>query len=191
MSRAYRIRIVASDSLRRDITAADQICADLELIEILPAEQMRALLRQSLQHRGFEDNADRMTRTQGGVSISVDPSTAEVTIHVENSETLEVQEKRESWTSDRSRSGQEQVHENLKEAVRKEIDRKVEKKEDELQRRVSSELEAKLGNVSRELDQVVSEVTREALKIKAASLGAIKEMTEDPEAGSLTIKIEV
>ena len=31
----------------------------------------------------------------------------------------------------------------------------------------------------------------EALKRKAASLGQIKEMTEDVESGSLTIKVEV
>ena len=30
-----------------------------------------------------------------------------------------------------------------------------------------------------------------ALKRKAAQLGAIKEMTEDPQTGSLTIKVEV
>jgi hypothetical protein len=38
---------------------------------------------------------------------------------------------------------------------------------------------------------VVNRVTAEALKRKAASLGQIKEMTEDPQAGSLTIVVEV
>ena len=43
----------------------------------------------------------------------------------------------------------------------------------------------------KELNEAVNAVTREALKRKAAQLGQIKEMTEDPEAGSLTIKVEV
>ena len=37
----------------------------------------------------------------------------------------------------------------------------------------------------------MNHVTREALKQKAAQLGQIKEMTEDPQSGSLTIKVEV
>ena len=51
-----------------------------------------------------------------------------------------------------------------------------------------------LGEVHRlqkELDQAVNRVTAEALKRKAAQMGQIKEMTEDPQAGSLTIVVEV
>ena len=36
-----------------------------------------------------------------------------------------------------------------------------------------------------------NKVTADALKVKAAQLGQIKEMTEDPQAGSLTIVVEV
>ena len=56
---------------------------------------------------------------------------------------------------------------------------------------MSSELEAALGDISAELDQVVNRVTAEALKQKAGQLGQIKEITEDAENGSLTIKVEV
>jgi hypothetical protein len=38
---------------------------------------------------------------------------------------------------------------------------------------------------------VVHQVTKEALKQKAAQLGAIKEITEDPKNGSMTIVVEV
>ena len=37
----------------------------------------------------------------------------------------------------------------------------------------------------------MNRVTAEALKIKAAPMGQIKEITEDEEAGSLTIVVEV
>ena len=39
--------------------------------------------------------------------------------------------------------------------------------------------------------EAVNRITAEALKKKAASLGQIKEMTEDPQSGSLTITVEV
>ena len=42
-----------------------------------------------------------------------------------------------------------------------------------------------------ELDKAVNRATAEALKQKAAKIGQIKEMTEDPESGSLTIVVEV
>jgi hypothetical protein len=41
------------------------------------------------------------------------------------------------------------------------------------------------------LNQAVNRVTAEALKRKAAQIGAIKEITEDAQTGSLTIKVEV
>ncbi len=56
---------------------------------------------------------------------------------------------------------------------------------------MTDKLEARLGDVRKEMDEVVNRVTAEALKRKAASMGQIKEMTEDPQAGSLTIVVEV
>jgi hypothetical protein len=191
MSRAYRIRIAAQESVKRDISASDEICTDLEMLEILPAEQMGVLLKDSLGQRGFEEQDGKMVRTQNGITISVDPNTAEVTIHIEDSEAVAIEAKRETWTYDPNRTAQEKAKESLKQAIRQELEKKIEEKEGVLQQKVSGELEAQLGEISRELDQVINEVTREALKRKAASLGAIKEMTEDPEAGSLTIKVEV
>ena len=56
---------------------------------------------------------------------------------------------------------------------------------------MTDQLEAQLGDLRQELDQAVNRVTAEALKRKAAQLGQIKEITEDPQAGSLTIVVEV
>jgi hypothetical protein len=56
---------------------------------------------------------------------------------------------------------------------------------------VTDRLEGQLRDLRQELDQVVNRVTAESLKRKAAQLGQIKEMTEDPQAGSLTIVVEV
>jgi hypothetical protein len=45
--------------------------------------------------------------------------------------------------------------------------------------------------LKKELNGAINRVTAEALKQKAAQIGQIKEVTEDPESGSLTIKVEV
>jgi hypothetical protein len=51
MSRAYRIRV--RESLKRILRAKDQVSTQLELLEILPAEEMAGLLAQELECRGF------------------------------------------------------------------------------------------------------------------------------------------
>jgi len=52
-------------------------------------------------------------------------------------------------------------------------------------------LEKKLCDLQPELSDVVNKVTRQAIKEKAQQLGTVKEVSEDEESGSLTIKIEV
>jgi hypothetical protein len=46
MSRAYRIRV--SESLNRTLQAEDEVCSQIELLEVLPPEQMAELLRDEL-----------------------------------------------------------------------------------------------------------------------------------------------
>ncbi len=56
---------------------------------------------------------------------------------------------------------------------------------------MTDRLEGRLADLKTELDQAVNRVTAEALKRKAASMGRIKEIADDPESGSLTIVVEV
>ena len=56
---------------------------------------------------------------------------------------------------------------------------------------MTDRLEKQLGDLRQELDQAVNRVTAESLKEKARRMGQIKEMTEDPQTGSLTIVVEV
>jgi type III secretory pathway lipoprotein EscJ len=191
MSRAYRIRVSASESIEREITASDEICSELELIEVLPAEQMTELLKKSLQNHGFEDRDGKMERTQNGVTVTVDPETAEIGVRIEATENVQATRTKEVWIDDPTTHAQNQARERLRETLQKELEKAIDPKEGVLQQRVSAELEAQLGDLNEELSQVSNEVTREALKKKAQSMGQIKNLTEDPQAGTLTIQIEV
>src|SRR6187401_630302 len=53
MSRAYRIRV--KESISQDLSASDEVCSDLEILEILPSDQMADLLSGELKGRGFEE----------------------------------------------------------------------------------------------------------------------------------------
>jgi uncharacterized protein involved in exopolysaccharide biosynthesis len=191
MSRAYRIVPVSvSEVLRRDITATDEICTELELLEILPADAMAQLLRDALAKRGFEAEDGSMVRRDGGLAVIVEPDTGKVTIRLEQEKSVEVEGNKSTTVTEGLPAGKMAVvRERLRDAIRRELESRTDSMEQDARRQVSAELEARLGEISQELDEAVNEVTREALKQKAASLGEIRELHEDPQAGSLTIRV--
>lgn len=189
MSRAYRVSV--RETRHRTIRAEDHVRTQLEILEVLPPEQMAGLLADELEQRGFERNGTRLIRKQNGVTVSVETTTATVTVATEASEETTIQAERSDRAYDDAGPHAKTVRENLKKMLEKDIERKVEEKTAGLQTKVTDRLERELSDVRQELDQVVHRVTAEALKRKAAQMGQIKEMTEDPQAGSLTIVVEV
>jgi hypothetical protein len=189
MSRAYRIAV--RESQNRVIRAEDHVCTDLEILEVLPPEQMAGLLADELARRGFERDGERMVRKQKGVAVAVDVNTGTITVSAEASEEATIEVSREGRAYDDVGPHASQVRESLKKEAQKDIDRKAGEKTAALQSKVTDRLEGELTDLRQEMDQVVNRVTAEALKRKAAQLGQIKEMTEDPQAGSLTIVVEV
>lgn len=189
MSRAYRIRV--HESLQRVVRAEDSVQTQLELLEILPCEQMAELLGQELERRGFTRDGQTLSRTQEGTTTTVDLTTGTLSVQSELAEQVSLEGERtgRGWTH--SSTSPEETKEKLKEQVRKDLENQAKQKEAGLQQQATDRLEAQLGDLRRELDQAINRVTAEALKVKAAQLGAIKEMTEDVEAGSLTIVLEV
>jgi hypothetical protein len=189
MSRAYRIAI--KERQDRTIRAEDHVSTELEILEVLPCEQMADLLAEELARRGFERRGEIMVRRQGDVTVEVDVHSGTVTVRSEASEETTLEAKREGGAYDQSGPHAKKVASDLREQAKKDIEKKVGEKTRELQTQVTDRLEGELGDLRQELDRVVNRVTAEALKLKAAQLGQIKEMTEDPEAGSLTIVVEV
>lgn len=190
MSRAFRVRV--KQSLKRDLRGADEICTELELLEILPKERMGQLLRDELIGRGYEEaDEGKLNRKQGNVTVTVDPSTGEVTVKSEQEEAVELESQREGWTYDDVGPGEAATKKRLEEQAREDLERRAQQQTERLQQQATEQLEQELLGLQEELDGVVHRVTAEALKEKARSMGEVKEITEDPEAGSLTIKVEV
>ncbi len=189
MSRAYRISV--RESLRRVLRAHDRVSTQLELLEILSPEEMAELLSLELEKGGFERKDGELVREQDGVKVSVDPNTGTVTVTAESSQDVVLQGAREGTAWDDAGASAKAVREGLTKQLQQELEKQAEKQTSELQSKVTDRLEKQLGDLRQELDQVVNRVTAESLKEKARRMGQIKEMTEDPQTGSLTIVVEV
>ena len=189
MSRAYRIAV--RESVNRVIRAEDRVSTQLEILEVLPPEQMAGLLADELERRGFQREGEVLVRREEGVTVSVDPNTGTVTVSAEASERAEVEGEKSGRAYDDVGPHAKQVRDTLRQELQRELQRKVDEKAQALQGKVTDRLEGELSDIRQELDQAVNRVTAEALKRKAAQMGQIKEITEDPQAGSLTIVVEV
>jgi hypothetical protein len=190
MSRSYRVSV--KESVRRTIRAEDRVSTCLEILEVLPPEQMAGLLRDELERRGFEKKGEVLVRREDdGVTITVDPETGSVTVAAAEAAQVSVEAEKHGRAFDDVGPNATRVKQQLRGELKQELDQQVDQKQEALQSKVTDKLEGRLSDLRQELDQVVNRVTAEALKRKAAQLGQIKEMTEDPQAGSLTIVVEV
>ena len=191
MSRAYRIKV--KESVKRDVRAEDSIRTQIELLEVLPPEQMGELLARELKARGFEcqDDGTLVRTSRDGVTVRVEPCTGEVMIRAESEQAVEVEGSREGFGYDDIGPNSKQVKGRLSKELIDDLEKRVEHEATKVQSAATAKLEKALADLEPELTSVVSRVTSEALKQKAAQMGTIKNISEDPESGSLTITLEV
>jgi hypothetical protein len=186
MSRAYRIRV--SESLQKVIRAEDHVSTQLEILGVLPPEELTELLRAELERRGFREQGGQLVREQEGIEVLVDPDEGTVTVQTAGEEVVDLKEDVETWTYDQDVKRAQHAHQ---EKARRRLEKEAVRKEATLQRQVTDQLEAQLGDLRQELNQVANQVTAAALKRKAAQMGQIKQVNEDPQSGSMTIVVEV
>src|SRR6516162_2316251 len=70
MSRAYRIRV--RESLTRVVRAHDQVSTQLELLEVLPREELADMLARELESRGVRREGRTVVRAGRGVTVEVE-----------------------------------------------------------------------------------------------------------------------
>lgn len=189
MSRSYRIRV--RETLRRVIRASDHVSSQLELLEILPPEQMAGLLGQELASRGFKLADGKAVRKENGVKISVELSSGTVVVEAQSQESVALSQEKEGRAYDDTGPNAKQVEGQLRSELQKDLEKQADKERAKLQKQVTEKLEGELADLKQELDQAVNRATAAALKLKASQMGQIKQLTEDPASGSLTIVVEV
>lgn len=191
MSRAYRIAV--SESVERIIHVEDGVATTLELLPILAKERQADILADELEQRGFkrdEKNPGTMVReTENGVTVEVDLETGTVKATVTSQADVKRTVERSGTYGDRVR--EEDVRGDLEKKARAQAEREIAAEEERLRREATRRLEEELRDLRQELDGVVNRTTARALKERAAQVGEIEEMVEDPETGSLTIKVRV
>jgi hypothetical protein len=190
MSRAYRITVKEADT--RHLKAGDEIGTQLEILEILPPEDMATLLKNELKSRGFEEQEDgTMTRQDGNVTVTVDPCSGEVTVSAHAEETVSQEARRDATGFNDVGPGENSLRERVREQLKQDLDKKFDQEQSRLQTKATEALEKHLNDIQPEISQIVNQITRDALKQKAQQMGTVTEVTEDPESGNLTIKLDV
>src|SRR5205814_2278326 len=123
-SRAYRIRV--RESLQRVLRARDHVSTQLEILEVLPPEQMAALLGAELERRGFQRQGSQLVRQQNGVSVSVDAATGTVTVQADVSQEVKVRGEREGRAYTDVGPAADQIKEVLRKELLKDLERQAE-----------------------------------------------------------------
>lgn len=186
MSRAYRIS--CSESRSRHVKIDDGVQTRLELLAILPADEMGELLAAELEQLGFEREGDVMRRTgDDGIEVEIDLRTGTVTARLGAEAELSADIKRTKAVDRDDPNARAQLRAEVGEDLEAELDRKAR----EMSGEVAEKLETALRDLRRELDPASNRATAAALKRRASQMGQIKDISENPETGELTIIVEV
>ena len=180
MSRAYRITVKESES--RNLKADDEICTQLEILEILPPEDMATLLKEELKKRGFEEQEDgTMVRKDGDVSVKVDPCSGEVSVKAEKEETVSQEARRDATGFNDVGPNESNLRDRVKDQLKAELDKKFDQEQSRLQNKATDALEKHLQELQPEISEVVNQVTRDALKQKDIGEATVVMMYMFPE----------
>src|SRR5262249_27386946 len=151
MSRAYRVKV--KESLKRTIKAEDSVSTGLEILEVLPAEQMSELLAEELKAHGFEEQEDgTLTRQQGGgLNGTANPCSGEVTVKAETKADVELEAQREGIAYDDVGPGSKAVKGRLEQEAKQDLERQAGQRQEALQQEATGRLERELQGMTEEL----------------------------------------
>lgn len=186
MSRAIQVRV--SESVVRTIHVEDGVASPLEMLPILPPERMADHLGRELEGLGFTRDGQVCRRTEAdGTEITVDLVGAMVSVKLGAGRELEEKIDVTQTVAEERKHGVETA---LREDARQALEERISAKTEELRKSVTRQLEAKLGDLKKQLDGAIGRATVGALTEKASQLGQIEETVED-EAGNVTIRVRL
>lgn len=180
MAEGRPYRITTKEVIGKTVVAEDHVTSRLDVPPIVSREESADILRGDLRGRGFSDaDGGHMVRERDGVRVEIDPEPGDG-----GGPEVKVSSRAEKDLPPPSNPSPCGCR-----AVRRM--REEQSAHDDLQRQVTRRLEGVVGRLGCELEGVMNRVTKEALKRKAGRLGQIKQITEDPKSGSMTILVEV
>src|SRR5258707_15484052 len=163
MSRAYRIRV--KESLTRDVRAEDSIETCVDILAVMPPEQMAELLALELEQRGFERQDDgTLVRTDEDTKITVDPCSGTVTVQAESTGTVDLQGSREGYGYDAVGPGRKVVEDRLSKELKADLEKRAEQQATNTQSAATAKLEKKVAELQPEMTEVVNRLTADAHK---------------------------
>jgi len=171
MSRGYQVQWVSAKSC---VEHSDHVEIGLSLLDILPKDQMGAMLRDELERDGWTKQADGTLQTVlDGTTVILDKDGTSVRIEKTASKDVSVR----STNADDADRQLTVAEERAKEQMGAELTKVLVKAE---------------GDVRASVDKAVQKVYVEALKKKAASMGDITSIVEGQgENGALEVTIKV
>lgn len=188
MSRSYRIQV--SKEISRVVHIEDGVVAPLELLSILPCEQMAQLLEAQLKEEGYEiEDGIARRELEDDIVIEVNIPEGEVALKVQGEKKMKADVKVDVW-ADTDYGPQKQQEQAALQREEGRVQKSMDKAEESLKREATKRLEGQLRDLRLQLNHTVGEVTKAALKIKAKSMGSVEEMAEGQD-GSMEIKVRL
>jgi len=195
---SYCYTIALSETVTRTVKVSDGIDTRLEIPPILSPEATAALLADELAARGFTQDGERLQlQLDDTTRVSIDPRDAVVSIRAErrSTESITASVNAPVGQAETLRKLAEKRIKQLKAKHHKPLEQELERVGNERQetrsRELTDDLERQLPAIEALLDTISQAVASQALKVRAAELGEIQEISEDPETGDLVIKVKV
>ena len=193
MSQTYKVRV--KQTIRDTVNVGREWRQKIDLLQLLPADRMGGLLALELEKDGWEKAQDgKVTKKHDQFDLEFDPVTRQLKIVYEQEQDIELDIDREidvyDYLDDESRANQEGHRKVIREA-----DAELKEESQLLEKEMLKELESTQDEMLQEIDQVMQDKVEkaqiEALKEKARSLGDIQSISENIEAGEVTIRVKV
>ena len=193
MSQTYKVRV--KQTLRDTVNVGREWRQKIDLLQLLPSDRMGGLLALELEKDGWHKAQDgKVTKKHDQFDLEFDPVTRQLKIVYEQEQDIELDIDREidvyDYADDESRANREG---HLK--VIQEADGELKEEAQLLEKEMLKELESTQEQMLQEIDEMmhdkVEKAQIEALKEKARNLGDIQSISENIEAGEVTIRIKV
>jgi len=187
MSLSYRVTL----QVQEVVSADDKTVHQLDLRDILGEDDMKDLLKQSLEERGFEEEEDgKLVRREGsGEVITVDMESLQLTTELESSS--EVSGKVDAWGDAESRGS---ARRQAEASAQRQANSIIERGQKDIQSKVTEQLARGEKDRLEEMHQTLQDVYAEALKRKARQMGDVVDQYEGTNENGeyeLVIKVEV